>query len=280
MRSFYLTSADAAGAEALNFLAALRKLDLEAILGAVLIFLIGYVLIKWVAKILEKVLARNPRLDSSIRSLVVNVCRILLFFLLILTCADKLGLPTTSIITLLGTFGLAFSLAMQNSLSNLAGGLFILVSKPFETGDYISVPDAEGTVTQIGFIHTLLTTPDDKLIHVPNSTITGNTIVNYSQSPVRKVELTIPVPYECSLEQAKGVIRGVVERDSRVLEGSVIRVDALSASSVDIFLRIPCKSEDYWTLRPDLLENIKIALDQAGISIPYSQLDVHLIDRK
>ncbi len=280
MNHLFLTAADTTGTEALDFLAALHKLNLESIIGAVIIFAIGFVLIKWVSKLVEKLLARNPKLDSSIRSLVVTVCRILLLFLLILTCADKLGLPTTSIITLLGTFGLAFSLAMQNSLSNLAGGLFILVSKPFETGDYISVPGAEGTVTQIGFIHTLLTTTDDKLIHVPNSTITGNTIVNYSQSPVRKVELTIPVPYDCSLEQAKAVIRGVVEADGRVLEGAVIRVENLSASAVDIFLRLPCKSEDYWTLRPDLLENIKVALDRANISIPYNQLDVHLIDRK
>ncbi len=280
MNHLFLTAADTTGTEALDFLTALHKLNLESIIGAVIIFAIGFVLIKWVSKLVEKLLARNPKLDSSIRSLAVTVCRILLLFLLILTCADKLGLPTTSIITLLGTFGLAFSLAMQNSLSNLAGGLFILVSKPFETGDYISVPGAEGTVTQIGFIHTLLTTTDDKLIHVPNSTITGNTIVNYSQSPVRKVELTIPVPYDCSLEQAKAVIRGVVEADGRVLEGAVIRVENLSASAVDIFLRLPCKSEDYWTLRPDLLENIKVALDRANISIPYNQLDVHLIDRK
>ncbi len=280
MDHLFLTAADTTGTEALNFLAALRKLDLESIIGAVIIFAIGFLLIKWVSKLVEKLLARNLKLDSSIRSLVVNICRILLLFLLILTCADKLGLPTTSIITLLGTFGLAFSLAMQNSLSNLAGGLFILVSKPFETGDYISVPGAEGTVTQIGFIHTLLTTPDNKCIHVPNSTITGNTIVNYSQSPVRKVELTIPVPYDCSLEQAKAVIRSVVEADDRVLEGAVIRVENLSASAVDIFLRLPCKSEDYWTLRPDLLENIKVALDRANISIPHDRLNVHLLDRK
>ncbi len=280
MNHLFLTSVEAAGNEAVNFLSALAKLNLSSIVGAIVIFLIGYVLIKWVAKLLNKVLARSDKLDASIRALVVTVCRIALLFLLILTCADTLGLPTTSIITLLGTFGLAFSLAMQNSLSNLAGGMFILVSKPFETGDYISVPDAEGTVTQIGFIHTLLTTPDGKQIHVPNSTITGNTIVNYSQSPIRKVELTIPVPYSADLTQAKEIIRGVVERDNRVLEGSVIRVENLSASSVDLFLRIPCSSADYWDLRPALLENIKIALDQSGISIPYNQLDVHLIDRK
>ncbi len=279
MKTLFLTASDTTD-QAKDFFAALRKLNLGTIAEAAILFLIGYILIKWLIKLVTRLLERNHKLDASIRTLVIAVCRILLYFLLALTCADKLGLPTTSIITLLGTFGLAFSLAMQNSLSNLAGGLFILVSKPFETDDYISVPGAEGTVTQIGFIHTLLTTPDNKLIHVPNSTITGNTIVNYSQSPIRKVELTIPVPYAADLAQAKAIIRSVVESDSRVLEGGVIRVENLSASAVDIFLRLPCKAEDYWTLRPDLLENIKVALDRAGISMPCNQLDVHLIDRK
>ncbi len=280
MPTLALTAAEGSVPALPDILAALRKVDLYAILGALIIFLVGYVLIKWTARLIDRLLIRSDRLDASIRSLAVTAIRILLLFLLLLTCADKLGLPTASIIALLGTFGLAFSLAMQNGLSNLAGGLFILVSKPFETGDYIEVPGAEGTVTRIGLIHTLIATTDNRMIHLPNSTVTGSTIVNYSQSPVRKVELTIPVPYTCSLAQAKQVIRGAVEADGRVLEGTVIRVDALSPSSVDIFIRVPCKGEDYWTLRPDLLETVKVALDEAGISIPYNQLDVHLVDRK
>ena len=157
MNSLFLTAADSTTTGSLDtWLSALTKLNLSTILAAVVIFLVGYMLIKWAAKLLEKLLERNEKLDPSIRSIAVNVVRILLLFLLILTCADKLGLPTDSIITLLGTFGLAFSLAMQNSLSNLAGGLFILGSKPFETGDYIDVPGAEGTVSKVGFIHTIL----------------------------------------------------------------------------------------------------------------------------
>ena len=281
MNMMYLTAAEGT-AEGGAWLSALSKLNLHSILAALVILLVGYVLVKWVCKLLDKLLSRNGKLDASIRSILVNVIRILLLFLLLLTCADKLGLPTDSIITLLGTFGLAFSLAMQNSLSNLAGGLFILGSKPFETGDYVSVAGAEGTVTQIGFIHTALTTVDNKVIHVPNSTITGSVVTNFSSSQ-RRVDLTIPVSYDCSLDQAKAVIEGVIARDSRVLQepaAPFVRVWDLGASAVDIAVRVWCDGNDYWELRSWLLENIKNELDKEGIVIPYSQLDVHLIDKK
>ena len=281
MNMMYLTAAEGT-AEGGAWLSALSKLNLHSILAALVILLVGYVLVKWVCKLLDKLLSRNGKLDASIRSILVNIIRILLLFLLLLTCADKLGLPTDSIITLLGTFGLAFSLAMQSSLSNLAGGLFILGSKPFETGDYVSVAGAEGTVTQIGFIHTALTTVDNKVIHVPNSTITGSVVTNFSSSQ-RRVDLTIPVSYNCSLDQAKAVIEGVIARDSRVLQepaAPFVRVWDLGASAVDIAVRVWCDGNDYWELRSWLIENIKKELDKEGISIPFSQLDVHVIDKK
>ena len=282
MNKLLLTAAE--GTPDLNeWKTALGALNMKAVLAAVVIFLVGFVLTKWICKLLNKVLERSETLDKSLRVLAVNAVRVLLLFLLLLTCADKLGLPTTSILTLLGTFGLAFSLARQNSLSNLAGGLFILGSKPFETGDYISMPGAEGTVTQVGFIHTLLTTVDNKQIHVPNSAITGSVVTNYSQCDTRRVDLTIPVPYSCSLEQAKTVIERVIARDDRVLQEPAlpfVRVWNLGASAVDIVARVWCKSDDYWELRSWLIENIKNELDREGIQIPYSQLDVHLIEKK
>ena len=281
MNMMYLTAAEGT-AEGGAWLSALSKLNLHSILAALVILLVGYVLVKWACKLLDKLLSRNEKLDASIRSILVNVIRVLLLFLLLLTCADKLGLPTDSIITLLGTFGLAFSLAMQSSLSNLAGGLFILGSKPFETGDYVSVAGAEGTVTQIGFIHTALTTIDNKVIHVPNSTITGSVVTNFSASK-RRVDLTIPVSYNCSLDQAKKVIEGVIARDSRALqepEAPFVRVWNLGGSAVELMVRVWCDGNDYWELRSWLIENIKKELDKEGIAIPYSQLDVHVIDKK
>ena len=281
MKSLFLTAAEETSGIS-EWLSALTRLNLQTILSAIVIFLVGYLVIKWACKLLDKLLSRNGKLDASIRSILVNVIRILLLFLLLLTCADKLGLPTDSIITLLGTFGLAFSLAMQNSLSNLAGGLFILGSKPFETGDYVSVAGAEGTVTQIGIIHTALTTIDNKIIHVPNSTITGSVVTNFSASK-RRVDLTIPVSYSCSLDHAKQVIEKVLSRDSRILadpEAPFVRVWDLGASAVNLMVRAWCNGADYWEVRSWMIENIKKELDKEGIAIPYSQLDVHLIDKK
>ena len=283
MNLTYLTAAVEETASLSEWWSALSKLNLKSVLAAAVIFAVGYLVVKWVCKLLDKLLERNENLDKSLRLLAVNAVRVLLLFLLLLTCADKLGLPTTSILTLLGTFGLAFSLAMQNSLSNLAGGLFILGSKPFETGDYISLPDAEGTVSQIGFIHTVLTTVDNKTIHVPNSAITGSVVTNYSQCKVRRVDLTIPVSYACSLEQAKAVIEGVIARDGRVLQepaAPFVRVWNLGTSGVDIVARVWCNAGDYWELRSWLIENIKNELDKAGIAIPYTQLQVHLTEQK
>ena len=282
MKTLFLTAA-ADGTGITEWLSALTALNLSTIVAALVIFAIGYLLIKWAAKLLSKLLTRSGKLDPSICGILVGGCRLILMFLLLLTCADKLGLPTTSILTLLGTFGLAFSLAMQNSLSNLAGGLFILTSKPFETGDYVAVPGAEGTVTKVGFIHTTLTTVDNKQIHVPNSAVTGSIVTNFSQCQTRRVDLTIPVSYECSLEKAKAVIEAVIARDSRVLDKPdvpFVRVWNLGESAVEIMVRVWCNAGDYWELRSWLLENIKNELDREAIVIPYNQLDVHLIDKK
>lgn len=257
-----------------SFWPALRNLSMNKLVRCLLLFAAGYLLIKYLLRLVRRLLNQKKDLDASIRALILTSLRTAMLFLLILTCAGQLGLPTTSAVTLLGTLGLALSLAMQSSLANLAGGVFLLGTKPFQTGDYISLPGAEGTVTRIGFIHTTLTTVDNRQIHVPNSTITGSTVVNYSQNPTRRLELTIPVPYECPLEQAKAVIAQVVESDSRVTEPPFIRVWNLSESSVDILIRVWCRREDYWELRASLLENIKLALDREGISIPYRQLEV------
>ena len=135
----------------------------------------------------------------------------------------------------------------------------------------------------MGFIHTILTTVDNKQIHVPNSTITGSIVTNYSQCETRRIDLTIPVSYDCSLEQAKQVIEGVIASDDRVLQqpaAPFVRVWNLGGSAVDIMVRVWCKAGDYWELRSWLLENIKTSLDKESIVIPYNQLDVHLIDKK
>ena len=179
--------------------------------------------------------------------------------------------------TVLGTLGVAFSLAMQSGLSNLAGGIFLLVTKPFHTGDYIEAAGAEGTVDNIGFLHTRLLTTDNRSIHVPNGAVIAGNVTNYSLSR-RQLDLEIPIPYSAPLDQAQAVIRGVLAGEERILEEPMLRVWNMDASSVTLKLRAWCVGSDYWTLRSDLLAGIKTALDQNGLSLAVPRMDIHLTE--
>lgn len=251
-----------------------------SILSTLIFFIIGWFAIKLITKVLRKFFAKNDKLDPSVEHILLTVVRAALLFVLVLGCADHLGFSTTSVITLAGSLGLAFSLAMQNSLANVAGGIFILTSKPFVTGDFIESGDVSGTVTSIGFIHTLINTVNNQQIYVPNGTISAANIINYSREARRRIELTIPVPYDCSLEKAKGVITDAVAKETRLEPDPFIRTWNLSAHCVDIVVRAWCASDVYWEVRSNLLELIKFALDENGITIPASQLDVHVHSAK
>ena len=262
-----------------DFLKAITNAALVNVLSAGLILVVGLILIKYFSRALEKLLEKRSKLHQSLRKLLLTAVRAALYFLLLISCADKLGIPTTSLITLLGTFGLAFSLALQSTLSDLAGGIFLLISKPFQVGDYIQTAGAEGTVQEIGFIHTRVSTVDNRSIYIPNSAITGSNVTNYTNAR-RQLDLMIPVAYDCSLEKAKRIIEETVQADPRVLEQPWIRVWELSASSVDIKVRAWCSGSDYWEVRSALLEQIKLRLDESGITIPFQQIDVHLQDNR
>ena len=249
------------------------------LLTTVIFFVLGWFAIKIICALLRKFFDRNNKLDSSVEKMLLAVVRAALLFILFLGCADHLGFSTTSVITLAGSLGLAFSLAMQNSLANVAGGIFILTSKPFVTGDFIESGDVSGTVTSIGFIHTMLNTVNNQQIYVPNGTISAANIINYSREARRRVDLTIPVPYDCSLEKAKQVITDAVMKETRIEADPFIRTWNLSAHSVDIMVRAWCSSSDYWEVRSNLLEQIKFALDANGIAIPFNQLDVHICNK-
>ena len=249
------------------------------VLSTLIFFVLGWFAIKIVVALLRKFFDRNDKLDTSVEKMLLTVVRFALLFVLLLGCADHLGFSTTSVITLAGSLGLAFSLAMQNSLANVAGGIFILTSKPFVTGDFIESGDVSGTVTNIGFIHTQLNTVNNQHIYVPNGTISAANIINYSRESRRRIDLTIPVPYDCSLEQAKKVITEAVSKETRIEADPFIRTWNLSAHSVDIMVRAWCSSDVYWDVRSNLLELIKFALDENGIAIPFNQLDVHVFNK-
>jgi small conductance mechanosensitive channel len=188
------------------------------------------------------------------------------------------GIETTSFIAILGAAGLAIGLALQGSLSNFASGVLIIMLRPFKSGDYIEAAGKSGSVEKIEIFATELRTPDNKVVIVPNSSIMSGAITNYSREATRRIDLVIGVDYDADLKQAKQVLQSVLEADDRILKDPAytVAVSELADSSVNFVVRPWVKTPDYWAVYFDLMENIKLALDEANINIPYPQMDVHV----
>lgn len=247
------------------------------LLSAALLLIVGLKLIKWVKKWLRKS-PRLDKIDTGVRTFLVSFAGIALYALLFITIAMVLGIPTTSFITALASCGVAIGLALQGALSNFAGGLMILLFKPFKVGDYIETPDAAGTVSDITVVYTVLCTPDNKVITIPNGTLTNSVVQNYSAVETRRVDLTFTTAYDCDIEQVKALLMGVILAHPQVLvdPAPFARLSEHSESALTYTVRVWCKTEDYWNVRFDLLEAVKKEFDQNGIAIPFPQLDVHL----
>ena len=247
------------------------------LLAALLLLIIGLRLIKWVKKWL-RTSRRLDKVDAGVRAFVVSFAGIGLYVLLFITFAMVLGIPTTSFITALASCGVAIGLALQGALSNFAGGLMILLFKPFKVGDYIETPGAAGTVADITVVYTVLRTPDNKMITIPNGTLTNSVVENYSAVETRRVDLTFNTAYDCDVEEVKALLMGVVMAHPKVLvdPAPFARLSEHGESALTYTLRAGCKTDDYWDVRFDLVEAVKKEFDHNGIAIPYPQLDVHL----
>lgn len=249
------------------------------ILVALVVFLIGYWLIKWLMKPMGKWLFKL-KVDVSFHAFIISITKISLIVLLAISCLDMSGLiKATSLVTALGAVGLAVSLAVKDSLSNLAGGMMVLFTKPFQVGDYITTCDKEGTVSEIGIVYTVLKTVDNKLIYLPNGDVSKSKITNYSSEPLRRLDLKFSIAYDNDYKKAEDIIiKTALDSGLTLTEPAkpFARVCAHGASSIDIQSRIWVKSEDYWTLNYYMYEEVKTRFDKAGISIPFNQLDVHV----
>ena len=247
------------------------------ILVALILFLVGKKLIQMVRKMLDRSLERAGMEVGAARFLkaVINVC---LYALLLFMIAGQIGINTASIIAVLGTASLALSLALQGSLSNFAGGVLILVMHPFRVGDYIICDQGEGNVNSIGLVYTTLMTVDNKAITIPNGTLSNITVTNVTAMGERRVDLTVGIGYQADIKKAKELLAQVYLAHPSVLKDRdiTVYVDNLGDSSVVLGARGWVKTEDYWQARWDLTEAIK-AFDEAGVEIPFNQLDVHVI---
>ena len=255
--------------------------QLPTIIFAVILLILGIFLSKLVVKLMGKALDRS-KLDLTINHFLKSVVKIVLYVILITVVLTLLGVPTTSIITVIGTAGVAVGLALQNSLSNLAGGFLILFAKPFKVGSYITVSGVEGTVESINILYTKLKTLDNKAIYIPNGTASNNVLVNVTEADDRRVDHVFSISYGDDYRKAVDAINKALAKCSKIYTDDAhkpfVRMSAHSASSIDITVRVWCATSDYWDVYFDVIELVRAAFIEDNIDIPYQQLDVHIRD--
>jgi len=249
------------------------------IVTALLIFIIG----RWIARLLIKMsrnLMHKSNVDHMLVDFIANILYALLLVVVVLAALDQLGVKTTSALAILGAAGLAVGLSLQNSLSNFAAGVMLIVFRPFKAGDYVEAAGTAGIIESITVFTTVMRTGDNREVIVPNGQIYSGTITNFSARDTRRIDMVFSIGYEDDIKLAKSLIESALASDSRILPdpAPTIMVLELGASSVDLAVRPWVNSSDYWTVRSDLLENIKASFDGNGISIPYPQQDIHIKD--
>ena len=247
------------------------------IIGAIFTIIIGI----WIAKLLSKTLGKvlkKKNVDATLTKFLISVVKIGLIAFVFISAASQVGIETASFVAVIGAAGLAIGFALQGSLSNLAAGVMLIIFKPIKVGDFIEGGGGSGSVESVGIFVTTLLTPDNKVIYIPNSTLTGGNITNYSAKDTRRVDMVFGIGYEDDIDKAKSAIKSVLENDSRILKDPApqIALSELGDSSVNFNVRPWVNKADYWGVYSDVHEKIKKRFDEEKISIPFPQRDVHV----
>lgn len=249
------------------------------VVGAIAILIVGWIASKWVHGSVAKALGRSKKVDAMLRGFFASLAKYLVLIFTGLMVLSQFGVQTASLIAVLGAAGLAVGLALQGTLSNVAAGVMILIFRPFKIGDYVEAGGKAGTVQAVTLFITEMATPDNVQIIVPNSQIWGSSVVNYSFHDTRRVDLSLGISYEDNIGMAVAAINQTIAADERVLKEPepMVAVSELANSSVNFVIRIWCKAADYWPLKFDMTRALKEKMDSEGISIPYPQRTVHMI---
>ncbi len=247
------------------------------ILAAILIFIIGKWLVGKLSRLITKLLEKN-KVDATLINFLESIIYYTLLMVVVIAVAGQLGINTTSFLTIVGAAGLAIGLALKDSLANFASGVMLIMFRPFGVGDFVNAGGVSGNVVSIALFNTILNTPDNQRVIVPNSGITSNVITNVTANDTRRVDLVIGIGYDDDIEKTKEVLNRVLKEEDRVLDTpeANIAVSELGDSSVNFVVRPWVKTTDYWGVYFGLTEKIKIAFDKEGISFPYPQQDVHM----
>lgn len=247
------------------------------IVGAILILIIGRIVVNIFAKMIRRLMQRSNT-DETLTKFVVSLSRIALMTFVFIAAIGTLGVQTASFVAVIGAAGLAIGFALQGSLSNFASGVMLIIFRPFKAGDYVDAGESSGSVESIQIFNTIMKTPDNKKVIIPNSQITGGSITNYSAMDTRRIDMVFGIGYGDDIKKAKETLERIVKDDSRVLRdpAPTIAVGELADSSVNFVVRPWVKTSDYWGVFFDLTEKVKLTFDEKGISIPFPQTDVHL----
>lgn len=248
------------------------------IISALLTLIIGIYIARIISKTAFRLMSKR-QVDSTVASFSVNMIKYLILSFVVIAALGRIGVQTASFVAVVGAAGLAIGLALQGSLSNFAAGVLLITFRPLKAGEYVEAGGAAGTIESVQIFNTILISPDNKMVVVPNNNVLSGNIINFTRTGKRRVDLTVGVSYSADLKKTREVLEAVLTNDSRVLDQPAwtIGVCALADSSVNFVVRPWVKSSDYWGAYFDLYERIKTSLDEAGVEIPFPQQDIHLI---
>ena len=256
------------------------SMALSTLISAVLTFITCFIVMQIILKTLERILGRANKIDGTLKGFIHSAVKIVLWILTGIIVAGALGIPTTSLVALISIAGLALSLSVQNILSNLFSGLTLLVSKPFKSGDYVEVGGRNGIIKSVGLFYTQLNTLDNVSINIPNSDVTGTTVMNYSREPLRRVDRVFSAAYESSTEDVKAAILEAISRDEKILQDPVpfVRLSEYKDSCIEYTVRVWCKCADYWDVFFNLNENVRESFAEKGVEMTYNHMNVHILE--
>jgi len=251
------------------------------VLAAIAILIIGRIVAGWVRRLVDRLMKKGGT-DDTVVGFVSSLAYIGVMAFVVVAALGQLGIQTTSFIAILGAAGLAIGLALQGSLSNFAAGFLMLIFRPFRAGDFIEGAGVAGIVEKIEMFTTTMRTGDNKTIIVPNSSLAGGNIINYSAKETRRVDLTVGASYDADIKHVRQVLQGIIAADERIMQdpAPMVAVGELADNSVNFVVRVWVKSGDYWGVFFDTTEAVKIRFDEEGIGIPYPQRDVHMYEHK
>ncbi|MBE6037869.1 MAG: mechanosensitive ion channel family protein [Anaerofustis stercorihominis] len=248
--------------------------------NGLLTFIVCWFAGKFVLKLAERIIGKIPA-DRSLHSFLCSVAKVVVYFIIVLIVASSVGIDVTSLLAIFSVAGLAVSLALQGLLSNVASGVVLMVTKAFKSDDYVEVNGISGTVEEIGLIYTKIITPDNKVIHIPNSEISGAKIINYSTNELRRVDIIVSASYDNSTQQVESAVMKAVSRIGEILTDPApfVKVSDYGASAISYTVRVWTKSENYWTVYFALMEGVRDAFEEDGVEMTYNHINVHMVEK-